>query len=47
MERTRKNTMPKTEEDYKVNYVFKENSKVDVNDVIKECFVVYVNKQRV
>ncbi len=36
---SKKNAIPKQEE-YKVKYVFKEDSKVDINNVIKECFVM-------
>lgn len=35
----RKNAMPR-EEEYKIKYVFKEDSNVDVNNVIKECFAM-------
>ena len=33
----KKNAIPK-KEDYKIKYVFNNESNVDVNEVIKECF---------
>lgn len=36
---SKKNAIPKKEE-YKVKYVFKEDSILDINNVIKECFVM-------
>ncbi len=35
------------EEIYKVKYVFNNNSNVDVNDVIKECFMMQINKKEI
>lgn len=35
----------KNEEKYRIKYVFKEDSNVNVNDVIKECFMMCINKK--
>jgi hypothetical protein len=37
----KKNAIPK-EEEYKVKYVFKDDSNVDINNVIKECFAMKI-----
>lgn len=31
------------EQQYKVKYVFKEDSNIDINNVIKECFIKKLN----
>ncbi len=36
-----KSSIPKKNE-YKVKFVFKEDSNVDINNVIKECFVTQI-----
>lgn len=38
MKKREKNSVPR-KEDYKVKYMFKEDSNVDINEVIKECFI--------
>lgn len=37
----KKNAIPK-EEEYKVKYVFNDNSDIDINNVIKECFTTQI-----
>lgn len=37
----KKNAIPK-EEEYKVRYVFKKDSNVDINNIIKECFAMRI-----
>lgn len=34
----KKDSIPK-EQDYKVKYVFNETSNVDINNIIKNCFI--------
>lgn len=45
MENT-KNIIPKKEE-YKIKYVFKEESNLDINEVIKECFLANLRVQKI
>lgn len=42
MNNKKQRTVPK-EEQYKVKYVFKEDSNIDINNVIKECFIKKIN----
>lgn len=44
MKNVKNESIPKNEEEYKVKYVFKEDSIVDINKVIKECFLMQINK---
>jgi hypothetical protein len=37
----KRNAIPKKDE-YKVKYVFKEDSNIDINNVIKECFAIKI-----
>ena len=46
MKDEKRKNMPKNEEDYKVKYVFKEDSILDVNKVIKDCFLMELNKAK-
>lgn len=41
----KKNAIPKTEE-YKIKYVFKNDSNMDINEVIKQCFVAELKTQK-
>ena len=45
MENT-KNAIPKKEE-YKIKYVFKNDSNLDINEVIKECFIAKLRTQKI
>lgn len=42
----RSKNIPK-EEDYKIKYVFKEDSNVDVNEVMKKCFLMELNAKKI
>lgn len=35
--------IPKNEDEYKVKYVFKEDSNLDINEVLKKCFMSEIN----
>ena len=35
---------PSDESVYKINYIFKENSDVDINEVLKKCFLTEIQK---
>ena len=43
MDAKRENKKIPNEEDYKINFVFKKDSVVDINEVIKECFFKTIN----
>lgn len=45
MEKKNKNAIPKKEE-YKVKYVFNEESKIDINNVIKDCFIMRLKTEK-
>ena len=45
MEKTKK-VLPKKEE-YKIKYVFKDDSDLDINEVIKECFIAKLRTQKI
>lgn len=46
MKKDNNKNIPKNEQEYKVKYVFKEDSIVDINNVIKECFLIKLNTQK-
>ena len=46
MNEKRENKKLPNEEDYKINFVFKEDSVVDINEVIKECFFKTINSTK-
>lgn len=46
MNEKRENKKLPNEEDYKINFVFKEDSRVDINEVIKGCFLKTVNSTK-
>ena len=41
------NKVPQSATEYKIKYVFKENSNVDINEVIKESFVAKLRTQKI
>ena len=46
MDAKRENKKIPNEEDYKINFVFKEDSSVDINEVIKGCFLKTINSTK-
>lgn len=46
MEEKNKKSVPKKEE-YKVKYVFKEDSIIDINNVIKDCFIMKLKTDKI
>ena len=43
MEEKKRKTMPKNPEDYKINYNFSNDSRKDINQIMKECFLLKLN----
>ena len=43
MSDNKKRNMPKKAEEYKVKYVFDEESSVNINEIVKECFVIQLS----
>lgn len=43
MENGKENKNKKTKEEYKVNYFFDENSKINLNEILKKSFLLSLN----
>ena len=46
MENGKKKNKENTNEEYKVNYFFDENSKTNINEILKKSFLLSLNAER-